>query len=236
MGLFSFLTKKKPEGNIPVPPSPAAFKIDIPAPRVPMGGIMPAAQPTPSPRPAFTGMEQMQERPSSESITAPRQVDDFGIPAKEEFELPDIEMPRFKLPTTEEKAEISQAIESEKERPAKIPRLKIKKVPVEVPEELPEIGAIPKTPRFMIPEGIEEPVELREIPKVKGPVFMRADKFMNIKTGLNSIKDNLKNMETVFADMTEIKDKQDADIDVWHGAVESIQRKLVYVDKTLFEK
>jgi len=88
----------------------------------------------------------------------------------------------------------------------------------------------------MIPEGIEEPVELREIPKVKGPVFMRADKFMNIKTGLNSIKDNLKNMETVFADMTEIKDKQDADIDVWHGAVESIQRKLVYVDKTLFEK
>lgn len=255
MGLFSIFKRKKPEGKIPIPPSPPGA---IPKPAFPekkpetKPGDNPPMPPSGQPEfPSIPVPKPSAEIKNSEKISldepmkAPRQIDDFGIPMKEDFELPDIEMPRFKFPSKDEKAEIKQAIESQKkpkEIPEELPGISepesfykprpSAKTPI--PEELPEIGEEPR-PSWM-DDDVEEPIQLRDIPKSKGPVFMRGDMFMMMKKGISSVKDNLKNMEGAFTNIAEIKNKEEADIDVWHSSIEAIQRKLVYIDKTVFEK
>ncbi len=213
----------------------------------------------PAPRPAESMKEQqgMKEQPKqpqkpSEQLKAPRQVDDFGIPMKkEEFELPDVEMPKFKFSGSREEEEVSKAIKGAgegKAEPSEKPAAKPKKKE-EIPHELPDIGEegeksgweeSPAEEEWQqvgseMPEGVEEP-ELKEISKAKGPVFMRSDNFMSVKKGLNNVKDSLKNTDNLFANMTEMKNKEDADLKTWHSSVEAMLRKMVYVDKTLFEK
>jgi hypothetical protein len=258
MGLFSFLKGKAPEQKIPIPPSPG-----MPSrPQVPTPSFQPI-QPDQAQRDAGQAKSFFSDEPDfsipfkfdeeeKQSPSFPpaeeefgqkkiRQVDDFGLPMSDELELPSFDVPKFKfMPSGDEKAEINRAIEdAERGKPLREISLPKKqedrKKQKSVPEELPEIGEKAR-PSFMMPEEVEEPVELREIPKSKGPVFIRADNFLMVRKGVNSIKDNLKNMEDRLMNLNEIKSKQDADLDSWHSAVEAIQRKLVYVDKSLFEK
>ncbi|MCX6706947.1 MAG: hypothetical protein NT001_02290, partial [Candidatus Woesearchaeota archaeon] len=102
-------------------------------------------------------------------------------------------------------------------------------------EKLPEIRESFKAERF--PENVEEPVVLRELPRSsKGSVFISAERLMHVKKGISAMKDNAKNMEDMILNINEIKNKQDADLDEWHQSIEAVQRKLVYIDRTLFEK
>ncbi|MFC1753149.1 hypothetical protein ACFL96_07105 [Thermoproteota archaeon] len=248
MGLFSFLKKKKPEEKIPTPPSPPGARpipseVGAPKPIVPRPEMPPAqgSEDIPAPRP----IGEMKKGPQP---IKPRQVDDFGIPSKgEELELPDIQFPT--MPSSE-KQEVEKAIKEKAEVPEEpadeipapeAPEIEIEEpeseisieepeeIPSEAPEELPGLGE-PKPEE----KGLET-VALPELPKAEGSIFIRSDKFNLVKRGIVSLKDNLKVMDKVFTMMTEIKNKQDADVDAWHSSVEAIQRKLIYMDKTIFE-
>ncbi|MCX6706948.1 MAG: hypothetical protein NT001_02295, partial [Candidatus Woesearchaeota archaeon] len=130
MGLLSFLKGKNSGAKIPLPPLPA---FPSPQPAIPQQQSVPPLQSSSSNRPTSPDAKEMsqsewqvygatdaekkdefpslnssqtsqqnQESPQSSGI---RQVDDFGIPIKEDLELPEISMPKFRFPAAEEKEE-----------------------------------------------------------------------------------------------------------------------------------
>lgn len=172
------------------------------------------------------------------AVKPPQHVDDlgsgFGMGAEglkmpEGLELPELEFPKLEIPPLEEK-EIRKAVE-EKARPVKI-EIKPKKAPARLPdiEKVPE----PKKPEFEF-ATIEEPIELKPTPHVKGPVFIRSDQFKVIKANINGLRESLGKAEETLNNVTEIKNREDSEYEAWHSAAEAIQRKLLYIDKMLFE-
>lgn len=224
MGFFGLFGKKKKEAK------PAK---DMPKPPVPPSTLKPS---------------------TGEEIKAPQHVDDLGMGMKEEIsppkglELPELEFPQLEMPPHEE-AEVKTAIESKssepkpsakKAKPDFTPmkfRKEAKKMK-EVPEHIPDIEHIPE-PEAPKPDvelvTIEEPIELKATPHVKGPVFIRSDQFKIIKDNVNGLRDSLGKAEETLNNVIEIKNREDSEYEGWHTSAEAIQRKLLYVDKMLFE-
>lgn len=273
MGLFSFLKGKKSAAKMPLPPTPA-FPSSQPSQEAPKSQPMQTEQPSfsqqnlpqqeakeisqeswavynvDSDKEEFPSLGQSsQPKQESPQASGTRQIDDFGIPIKEDLELPEISMPKFKFPAADEKQEIKNAIMEAEEKeekpvaraqaepisPRQMPRKEARKKMHRQFEKLPAIGEPAKAEEF--PEEIDEPVVLRELPRAsKGAVFISAERLNHVKKGLNAMKDNAKNMEDMILNINEIKNKQDADLDEWHQSIEAVQRKLVFIDRTLFEK
>ena len=221
MAFFGLFGKKKGEVRpvVPVPPA---------APQVPKPPTPPAAQTAAL---AHSTTESGEVKP-------PQHVDDFGFVAKEApagLEMPELELPE--LPEFEKK-EVEGAIEKvsmlEKMKigeEAEIPK------PAEIPSELPEIGAeLPKPAPTTVLEEVEEPFEMKPTPKVRGPVYVRSDQFKEIKGSIIILRDSLLKSEETLSILGEIRTREDSAYEAWHSAAESIQRKLSYIDKTLFEK
>jgi len=117
---------------------------------------------------------------------------------------------------------------------------------------------IQKRPRFMAPfkkqaapghisnlpqrERIEPfvpPVRKREEllrREIKGPLFVRQDSYKAIIDGVSIIKKKLKESDDLVLNLNGIKDSKDKEFERWRISLEDIQRKLIYVDKILYEK
>ncbi|PIN86333.1 hypothetical protein COV19_06020 [Candidatus Woesearchaeota archaeon CG10_big_fil_rev_8_21_14_0_10_44_13] len=183
------------------------------------------------------------------SIKSPQHVDDFGSDfihisdlgqqAKHEqpmssstsLELPELEFPKLEIPKLEED-EIKKAVQQEVTPAHK------KKETSAVPEELPDLESIHAPAELKGGDQlitIKEPIELRPTPRPKGPVFIRSDQFKEIKNTLNGLRETLEKSEDTLNNITEIKNRGDSEYEAWHSSVEAIQRKLLYIDRTLFE-
>jgi len=184
------------------------------------------------------------------SIKPPQHVDDLGmgigksegLKSIKDMELPELEFPKLDIPSLDEE-EINKALEAESKPNEPFAKLDTKKkIPMvkpskkEVPEHLPDIE---ETPEPMAPKvelvDIEEPIDLKPTPSVKGPVFIRSDQFKAIKTNVNGLREGINKAEEILNNVVEIKNREESEYENWHGAAESIQRKLLYVDKMLFE-
>lgn len=176
-------------------------------------------------------------------VPSPQHVDDLGFGASDKdveefkpaFELPDLEVPKLELPSFDEE-EIKGAIEKEA-LPKEIKRERPKKE--EIPHELPDLEHLPepksKKEEFELVR-IEEPIELKPTPSVRGPVFIRSDQFKLIKGNVNGLRETLGKAEETLNNISEIKNREDSEYEEWHSSSEAIQRKLLYVDRMLFEK
>lgn len=185
-------------------------------------------------------------------IEAPQHVDDLGpglggpndtgTGIGQSLDLPELEFPKLDMPSTEEE-EIKTAIEekskSELSQSQQLKSYQKKlEVPSELPADLPEIGEAeePKSPASDVQlVQIDEPIELRPTPSVRGPVFIRADRFKDVKNSLSGLRDTLNKSEETLNNLNELKNRLDSDYEAWHSAAESIQRKLLYIDNMLFE-
>jgi hypothetical protein len=273
--MFSFLKGKKSDAKLPLPPSPissslpaaqpvqqASSQQTLPDLKFPSASDLSAPKESKDNSQSFAvyNVEEPKKddfsslgssMPQKQESSGKRQIDDFGIPVNEDLELPEINLPKFKFPTVDEKDEIKKAIMNVEEqenfskpapRPAprrEAPKKDFRKKEQKAFEELPEIGETSReaSKEEAFPENVDEPVVLRELPKAsKNAVFISAERLSHVKKGLSSMKDNAKNMEDMILNINEIKNKQDADLELWHASIETIQRKLVYIDRTLFEK
>ena len=187
---------------------------------------------------------------ATEAIKPPQHVDDLGFglspqiqvireekEPKMELELPELEFPKLEIPELEEK-EIKMAFEAETKPSMKIEKFPEKISAKKIPGELPELEAaakIPKPREKLELISIEEPIELRPTPKSKGPVFIRSDQFKAIKTDLLGLGETLAKSEETLNNLGEIKIREDSEYEAWHSAAEAVQRKLLYIDRMLFE-
>ncbi len=222
MGLFSFNKKEvKPIQNM---------DLDIPPPPPKIG--------------LEEGEEKLQE-PIDEELafsskipkppSKPKQIDIEPLPQKtfEEDKPPDL----------------SELLPS-KPKKEKKPFFLFRKKKKELPKEEFQFPEIPEEP-----ETIEEPISTGELEKVKltpkeepkevkpqereGTLkhkFLSLDEFRSLSNTLNHIKEELKNSNTAFLKIDEIIKNKDKKYGEWDSCMEDIQRKIMFVNNTLFER
>lgn len=118
----------------------------------------------------------------------------------------------------------------EPEMPA-LPQLE----PVAPGEQIPPVEMKPErvmpSPKPIVSEPVYE-----EPPRVMGEtVFVKIDDYREVLSGMQVIKGELKEAESVVTRLNEIKDEKDKQFQKWRTSLEDVQQKLAYVDNVLFE-
>lgn len=130
-------------------------------------------------------------------------------PAKVEFFNDDLEVPAPPVEITE--PEIMQDIE---EHEVSLPAL-------EVEDHEEAASLIHKEPQVIREKG--------------GPIYVSLTQFDTIMQTIGEIKEKLRDCGESLNNANAIKNQEDTKLTRWHSTAENIQRKLLYVDKVLFE-
>lgn len=68
------------------------------------------------------------------------------------------------------------------------------------------------------------------------PVFVKIDEYKDVLDIVNSIKMKLTESKEVLSQIADLKAEEDAEIDNWKADLEDVERKMAFVDSTLFEE
>lgn len=67
------------------------------------------------------------------------------------------------------------------------------------------------------------------------PVFVKIDEYKEVLDIIAVAKEKIHDAKSVMEHLTELKDQEDAEIDAWKSHLEDIEKKLQYIDNSLFE-
>lgn len=67
------------------------------------------------------------------------------------------------------------------------------------------------------------------------PVYVRIDEYKDVLDVMNMIRNKIEDAKETLAKINELKNEEDAELELWHTGLEEIERKAIFVDKTLFE-
>ena len=67
------------------------------------------------------------------------------------------------------------------------------------------------------------------------PVYVRIDEYKDVLDVMNMIRNKIEDAKETLAKINELKNEEDAELELWHTGLEEVERKVVFVDKTLFE-
>ena len=73
------------------------------------------------------------------------------------------------------------------------------------------------------------------MPEERMPVYVKIDDYKDILDVINMIKNKIVEARETLGKINELKNEEDAELELWHTGIEEIERKTEYVDKTLFE-
>ena len=97
-----------------------------------------------------------------------------------------------------------------------------------------EMGEVP--PRIETEVHINRPREpLRQVVENVKPKFVTITNFRDIQKEINNAKSSLKGIDLFFARLEEVKNVRDKAYKEWYDSLNDIHRKVMFVDKTLFE-
>jgi hypothetical protein len=66
-------------------------------------------------------------------------------------------------------------------------------------------------------------------------LFIKLDNYKKTLEQLNMLKSKLDEANAVFNKIVELKKEEDAEISLWQSGLAEVERKIDYVEKTLFE-
>ena len=69
----------------------------------------------------------------------------------------------------------------------------------------------------------------------EAPVFVKIEDYKDILDILELLKDRLEEAKRTLADINELKNDEDAELDMWGSTLSEIDKKLDSIDRTLFE-
>jgi len=67
------------------------------------------------------------------------------------------------------------------------------------------------------------------------PVYVKIDEYKDVLDLIKMIKNKLTEAKELLSRINELKNEEDAELELWHSGVEEIERKIEFVDKALFE-
>lgn len=179
--------------------------------------------------------------PDTPNIPKPPQV-------IQKFEVSEIKIPSYELePKIDMPTELPVMPANTEFVPEKIP-------PLEGIGEVPEFRSEPKIPKRAISpldemkqnfvdEGMAMSAatssEMNERParrNIRGPIFVKVSSFKDIMTHIEDTLARFQEEDDIFFRVTDIKNSQDKQYEKYRLTLEDMQRKLLFIDKTLFEK
>jgi hypothetical protein len=103
--------------------------------------------------------------------------------------------------------------------------------------EISSLSAIPKTAPIRVKERMnEEESEGNRIGKIKGPIYIKIDKFKEALTNFDIIRKKLREVESLLKKIKEIRAKEQEEMNEWENELEDIKNKLASIDEKLFSK
>lgn len=67
------------------------------------------------------------------------------------------------------------------------------------------------------------------------PVYVKIDEYKEVIDIMNLIKTKIDEAKKILNNIYEIKSQEDAEIDEWNNQLEEVERKVNFIDNTLFE-
>ncbi len=173
---------------------------------------------------------------------------------KEELELPELppidDLPEFDdlpnlKPDISPKPAMPKPMQEEQPIPT-MPKLQPRPVVQPMPQLQPKPivsggYSIPKLKPITSPETEDMNEEIRmppppkNRPMINAPSYIKAENFKEMLGGVQVVKDNLRECDEIFGRLNQIKNDEDKEFEKWRSRLEDLQRKLIYVDKVLFE-
>jgi len=85
-------------------------------------------------------------------------------------------------------------------------------------------------------KSMDRPIHFKLHEEVRKPLFIKTDQFRDAKKSVGIMKSKLNEADEITYRMDNLKEDQDSQLELFHKKIEDVQRKLVYIDKTIFEK
>jgi len=67
------------------------------------------------------------------------------------------------------------------------------------------------------------------------PVFVKIDEYKDVINVMNMVKNKIDEAKETLGKINELKNEEDAELELWHTGLEEVERKIMFIDKTLFE-
>lgn len=74
-----------------------------------------------------------------------------------------------------------------------------------------------------------------EFEKREMPIYVKIDEYKDILDIMNLIKSKLAEAKATMGKINEIKNEEDSELELWRSELEEVERKIGFIDKTLFE-
>lgn len=254
MGLFDFLKKPKESSLKPgmeLPPLPEMESIggfpELPKdtlPPLPEETLPPLPQMVPSKEPKMPSQKKSIDLPPlGELPPLPTQdndmLEDTPTPPAREAQTAPAEHPYMEFPLPPMHDIVPDKIPPLEGVPEP-PRGNIQKVKLsEIPKkDVPEIKK-DYSPRINIdtPRETYQQIRTQQVRKqLQGPIFVRTEMVRQILSNVEDIQITFRSEDDIFFRITEVKNTQDKKYENIRQSLEDMQRKLLFIDKTLFER
>ena len=167
------------------------------------------------------------------------------VPAESEpYYEPEENAPSFgtKLKGQEMEEQIEEPIPfGEIPKPPEMPSFE-KKTKLQTPAfKKPAAPEISKKPKIFPADRLEraavkeERKILRHETAPSRTIFVEVEKFREIRGHIRIIKEDLRNSDEALLRLQDMKEIKDKEFDKWQKAVEDLQKKMIFMDKTLFK-
>ena len=80
----------------------------------------------------------------------------------------------------------------------------------------------------------EKPVQKRR--EAGGPIFVKVNQFRGVLSEISTIKRDLKTADQSLLKLNEIEANRDKILTKWRDIMADLQKKIIFIDKTLFKK
>ena len=66
-------------------------------------------------------------------------------------------------------------------------------------------------------------------------VFVKIEEYKDILDIIDHIQEKIKEAKTIQGKINELKNQEDAELELWKNGIHDVERKVNFIDQTLFE-
>lgn len=67
------------------------------------------------------------------------------------------------------------------------------------------------------------------------PVFVKIDEYKDVLEVMGLIKDKIEDARSTLGRINELKNEEDSELELWNSRLEDIEKKLEFIDRSLFQ-
>lgn len=235
-------TPKLPDDSLPPLPQMPEYPTGAPAPgtpEVPMGPEtkLPEAPGMPP------GLENVPPPPVAPMPKPVAPIQAPTVPATAQTQNPGASAPEFPTIPEHHTRDLVPDTIPPLEGVPEPPKVGVEPAPtkdIEAPAEKGKLPEMPKDVREIYEaepeENYKDMKEQQARKQIRGSIFLKADSVKDILETTEDIRISFRGEDDIFNRINEVKTIQDKKLEKLRQSLEDMQRKLIFIDKTLFEK